>query len=433
MSLLAVSAGAARASRKQPVFAFSALVALILVLQFSPIAGLIGFRLTGDGAWSLIGVARDALVLTLAAGVLVQSMFSVRPSRWRRSTAWATATLLAVGGLATVSSADVASIALNLRRLLLFPLLSLAVIWAQLSPKQVALLLRLILGTTLIVAVFGILEYFAPDALWSDYFKVVNYFSSNPFDPFGALPFRESGRFFTWDWQDWTGGPVRRAVSTYLEPTTLAAALMCGVCLAAAASRAREPIVSLKIVLLIACGILTLSKSFGLFLIILVLYISWGIPSPRRLLSLTVAGCAIALAAQSLDLTEGMFAHVGGLATAINHVVKGNLLGDGLGNAGNYAAEGSDLGIGAESGLGNLLAQVGIVALLYVIWIQQLATDVLKSARKRQDRSGVFFAAMVLGWYVSFLFSASSLGIGGNALTFMAVSLYLHKNYVGRR
>lgn len=433
MSALAVSAGTARASRKQPIFAFSALVALIMVLQFSPIAGLIGFRLSGNGAWSLIGVARDALVVTLAAGVLLQSALSVRRSRWRGSTAWAMATLLVLGALAAASSADAASIALNLRRLLLFPLLSLAVIWAQLSPKQVALLLRLILGTTVIVAVLGILEYFAPDALWSDYFKVVDYFSSNPFDPFGALPFNESGRFFTWDWQNWTGGPIRRAVSTYLEPTTLAAALMCGTCLASAARRAHQPAASLKLVLLVTCGILTLSKAFVLFLIILVAYIGWGIPSPRRLVSLTVAGCAIALAAQSLDLTEGMFAHIGGLATAIDHVVRGSILGDGLGNAGNYAAEGADLDIGAESGLGNLLAQVGIVAFLYIIWIQQLATDILQSARERRDRSGVFFAGMILSWYVSFLFSASSLGIGGNALTFMAVSLYLHKNYVGHR
>ena len=73
------------------------------------------------------------------------------------------------------------------------------------------------------------------------------------------------------------------------------------------------------------------------------------------------------------------------------------------------------------------------MAFLYIIWIQQLATDILQSAREKRDRSGVFFAAMILSWYVSFLFSASSLGIGGNALTFMAVSLYLHKNYVGHR
>jgi hypothetical protein len=146
---------------------------------------------------------------------------------------------------------------------------------------------------------------------------------------------------------------------------------------------------------------------------------------------LTIAASGLALLSQSIGLTVGKFEHIAGLATAIHHVTSGNLLGEGIGNAGNYAALASDREVGAESGLGNMLAQVGLAALIYLFWIQSLAVDVIKRARERRDRTGVYFASMVLGWFISFLFSASSLGIGGNALVFMALSLYLHKNYPG--
>lgn len=418
-------------TQAQPMFAYAALFALVLTLQFSPIVGLIGFRLTGASGWSLISVARDALVLLLGAAVLLRSLLTLRLVRWTRSVVWASITLITLAILAAISTADLAAVALNLRRLLMFPLLFFAVAAAQLSPSQIIGLLRLILNTTVFVAAFGIIEYFAPNALWSDFFRVVDFYSSNPLDPFGALPFEESGRFFSWDLQSIFGGPVRRVVSTYLEPTTLAAALIGGTCLAAAARRLGEKGAGFKLLLILVCGVLTLSKAFHLFLVVMVLYVYFRIPSPRWILTLTIIGGGLALWVHSIGLTVGKFEHVAGLATAIHHVTSGNLLGEGIGNAGNYAALASDREIGAESGLGSLLGQVGLAALIYLFWIQSIAVDVIKRARERRDRTGVYFASMVLGWFISFLFSASSLGIGGNALVFLALSLYLHKNYPG--
>jgi len=413
------------------MFAYAALFALVLALQFSPIVGLIGYRLTGASGWSSMGIVRDALVLLLSAAVLLRSLFTLKLVRWTRSVAWAVITLVILATLALISTAEPIFVALNLRRLLIFPLLFFAVAAAQLSPGQILGLLRLILNTTVFVALFGIIEYFAPNQLWKDFFRVVDYFSSNPLDPFGALPFEESGRFFSWDLQGLLGGPVRRAVSTYLEPTTLAAALIVGVCLAAAQHRLRRKGAQLKLLLILACGVLTLSKAFALFLIAMVLYVRYRVPFLRWIFTLTVIGFGFALLVQTIGLTAGMFEHVAGLATSITYVTSGHFLGEGIGNAGNYAAVGSDTEIGAESGLGNLLAQAGMVALIYIFWIQSLAVDVIKRARERRDPTGVYFASMVLGWFISFLFSASSLGIGGNALVFLALSLYLHRNYPG--
>lgn len=417
-----------RMTRREPLFAYAALVALVLTLQFSPIVGLIGYRLTGANGWSSMGVVRDALVLLLGAAVLLRSVLTLQLVRWTRSLAWAAITLITLAILAVVSTADPVFIALNLRRMLIFPLLFFAVAAAQLGSHQIHSLLRLILNTTVFVAVFGIIEYFSPNALWRDHLRVVEYFSSNPLDPFGVLPFEESGRFFSWDLHGLFGGPIRRAVSTYLEPTTLAAAFICGICLAAAARRLQQKNATLKLLLILACGVLTLSKALGLFLIAMVLYVHFRVPSPRWILTLTIIGGGFALWAQSVGLTWGKFEHVGGLASAISHVASGHYLGEGIGNAG-ITENIWEVEIGAESGLGHLMAQVGLVALIYLLWIQSIAADVIRRARERRDPSGIYLASMVLGWFISFLFSASSLGIGGNALVFLALSLYLHKNY----
>lgn len=421
-----ITAPTRTASRGGASFAFIALAMLVLVLQFSPMAGLLGFGASGLVQWTFIGVARDALVLLVALAVLIQTLVSLKFVRPNSPMLWALGTVFCMALIAVNASAELAVVALNLRRLLLFPLLFLAVQIADLSSRQIDSLLRLIAVTCLLVATFGVVEYMLPLTLWSDVLRVVAYFSANPLDPFGSLPIEESGRFFSWDLAGLTGGPVRRAVSTYLEPTTLAAALMCGVGVVAATAPRRGRAV--KLALIITCGLLTLSKAFLLFLLISVIYLVLRIPPARRLFLLTLVGGLLALLAQGAGLTEGKFAHVEGLATALVHVVTDSPLGEGLANAGNYAAEGADLEIGAESGLGNMLAQIGLISFVFVGWVQSIG-KVLEQ-RSVRDRSALFMTCVLLGWYVSFLFSASSLGIGGNALIFLAFALVLHRNRV---
>lgn len=407
-------------------FAFIVLVLLVLVLQFSPMVGLLGFLASGRIEWTFIGIARDALVLLVALAVLAQTVVSLRFARPTHSMLWAMGTIACMLLLALGASAEPSIIALNLRRLMLFPLLFLAVLMADLSARQVDALLRLVVATGLFVAAFGVIEYTLPIALWNDVLRVVDYFSANPLDPFGSLPIEESGRFFSWDLAGIAGGPLRRAVSTYLEPTTLAASLMCTVGLIAAFSPARGR--TRKLVVVIACGLLTLSKAFLLFLLIAACYFTLRLPPARRLFSLTLVGGALALLALAAGLTEGKFAHVEGLATALLHVAIESPLGEGLANAGNYAAEGGELEVGAESGLGNMLAQIGLCSFIFVAWIQAIGKAL--EMRSKGDRVAVSMACVLLGWYASFLFSASSLGIGGNALIFLSCALVLHR---GRR
>lgn len=426
--------GAPLTSRQteRPWFAVSILTILVLALQFSPFIGLLAFRVSGNPVWSFVGVLRDFLVIFLSVTVLLQALLLGRRVPWNGSVAWAIVAIVLTSICALISGADLSAIALNLRRIIVFPLLFLAVSWANLTAHQITFLFRLILTSTVVVATFGIFEYLLPNEFWTNFLGVVEYFSANPLDPFGELPFEETGRFFSWDLQRVLGGPIRRSVSTYLEPTTLAAALAVGVSLSKSADTKGQRGAKLALFVCVVCGILTLSKGFFFFLLIGGTYLLLGIPSSRWLIGISIAACGVAALARAAGYIEGPFAHVAGLATAFEYLLQGRVLGDGLGMAGNYATDLADVNpeVGAESGLGNILAQCGLLAFFFVAWIQVLVVSVVRSSNESGRAWGRYLAWVILGWFVSFLFSASSLGIGGNSLVFLAAALFLHRSSI---
>jgi hypothetical protein len=371
--------------------------------------------------WALGGAARDALVLALLALALAARLGAAAPPL-SLSARWAVALVGVVALLAALSDSGLFVVALNLRRLALVPLLYLAVLAVPWTAAQVDRLLGAIVGSCAVVAVFGIAERLAPQTFWTDWLQIEAYTAANGFDKFGTQPYAQSGRFFSSDLQAWTGEPVRRLVSSYLEPTTLGAAMAALLALALA-RRARGHRAGGLVLLAVVAGVATLSKGFWLFLVMLLLWRSVGLPSPRHLLAMAAVGCVLAWLAAAVQL-EGQLVHVGGLTTALQHLLGGNWLGEGLGGAGNYTNDAIE--VGDESGLGNAIAQVGLAAVLPLLWVAAIARDVLAAGVQRRDPGAPWLAAWLMFWMLTFLFSASSLGVGGNALGFAALALYLH-------
>jgi len=343
-------------------------------------------------------------------------------TRLPASARWALAMVLAYTVACLADPEGLILSALNVRRLVLVPLLFVAILAIPWSTLQVDRLFRIVVLSSAAVAVLGIAERAAPDTLWTEWLDIEAYSAASTLDRFGHLPFAESGRYFSTDLQSVVGGPVRRMLSTYLEPTTLAAAMAVLLTLALA-RRARGYPSTLLILLAVVAGCATLSKGFILYLLMLLAWRWLGAPAPRHLGALVVVGCVLALAADPARL-EGPLSHVGGLATGLRELAAGHWFGHGVGAAGNYADTDSETG--AESGLGNVLAQVGVLAVLSLAWLLALMKDVLAAAAARRDPGGVWVAAWLLFWTVTYLFSASSLGVGGNALGFIAMALYLH-------
>ena len=405
---------------------YALLVLLILALQFGPAIVLLGFRLTGDERWAFNGGVRDllvaALLLAAAAGQFIRPAGSPAPSGLPASGRWALLLVGVYAVFALLSPSELVVVGLNLRRLILVPLLFIAVLMIPWTSDQVDRLFGLIVVTGMWVAGLGLVDLLVPDRFWTEMVDIDGFNAANNLDRFGQLAFADSGRFFSGDLLPWTGRLVRRSVSTYLEPTTLAAG-MATLLVAGLARRARGHPATGIVMLALLCGVATLSKGFALFLLMLLGWRFLGIPSPRHAVLLALAGCAGALLAARWRL-EGALAHIEGLATALHYLFDGNWLGEGIGAAGNYTLSGADFG--EESGLGNVIGQVGVVAALSLLWVATLGSDVLRAARARADAGGPWLAAWLLFWMGTYLYSASSLGVSGNALGFLWLGLYLH-------
>jgi hypothetical protein len=439
---------AVRSPRGVVALAGALVAALVLLLQFGPGLSLLAWRATGWQGFALAGALRDAVIATML-GVAIAASLAARlgrrvpaqapggPAPWtwlRALVAASLAWVVVVGAYALMSPADPALVALNARRLVLFPLLVIAVLGLpRLPPRRWS---RGVLASGGIVAALALAGLAAPAAWWEDTLEVVAFTAANPLDPFGALPFAESGRFHSWDLEAWLGTPVRRAIGPALEPTTLAAGLAAAFALAGAeragSCGARRRRLGALMGLLAIAGLATLSKAFVLFLVLLAAWLASGLPSPRRPLWLAAAGFGLALAADRQGWTEGPFEHLAGLQTAVTALAEGEgaaaWFGQGLGMAGNYAALEGDADLGAESGLGNTLAQLGWPGLALLAWSALLARALL-DAPAGEGLAGPaarrWLAGWLLAWQASFVVSASSLGAGGNALGFLVIALAL--------
>jgi hypothetical protein len=411
---------------RAPTVAYALLLALIVWLQFGPLIGLTGFRLQGDLRWALSGAVRDLLVvLLIGCGVLALAR---QDEPLPPSVRWALLMLVVYALMTLRSSSNPYLLALNLRKLSLVPLLYVALYLIPFTRAQTGRALGFVVITSVAVAGFGVFERLMPDSFWTDWLEVENYMAANNFDPWAKLGFYETGRFFSWDLEPWTGQALRRMVASYLEPTTFAAGM--AVMAVMGLARLARGHAGLGLVMLaMACGLATLSKGFALFLLLLLAWRSTGVPGPRHLLQLTAITAAFALEATATSQLDGALSHVEGLATGIQALMEGKWLGSGIGAAGAFSEAAGD--IGHESGLGTAIVQIGLAGLLPLFWVRAIARDVLQAGQLHNDPGAPWLAAWLVFWLVSYLLSASSLGVGGNALGFMMLALYLRHAAAG--
>lgn len=408
---------------------YGLVVALIIALQFGPVIGLAGFLASGEAEWALIGVSRDILVLGLLVLLGMRQLGQPRSNRLLPSCRWALVMIITFAMLSLASASSLTVMALNLRRLVLIPVLFVVILMTPWSRAQVMGLFSFVLSTSVLVALLGFAERISPDRLWTEILRVEEFMAANVSDRFGRIGFYESGRFFSWDLERWLGTPLRRMVSTYMEPTTLAAGLAVALC-AALAKFARGERAGWLVLMFIVALILTLSKATFIFILVLIAWRAIGWPGPTSIVSLTLVATCIGFIAVQLGYSEGAFEHIDGLVEALQSLAGGHLLGSGIGSAGNYNDQGNELG--GESGLGNAIAQAGLLGVLPLLWVRALSHDLAHAAYRRRDVGGPWLAMWLVFWVISFLFSASSLGVGGNALGFAMLALYLHPMWNGR-
>lgn len=278
--------------------------------------------------------------------------------------------------------------------------------------------------------VFGIIEFFLPDAFWNNVVGITGYWSSLSLDPFSTSTIGESGRFYSWDLEGLIG-EVRRMVSLYFEPTTMAAFFVACMCF----SFIGYPRERLWTWLIVGLGLLTISKFFALSAPLALAVIALRDRLRNYMfLGFVTASIVISVSVIALGFDAGALAHLKGVSSLAEMIVAKKWLGLGLGAGGNYAAPDMDTSeIGTESGFGNIVAQLGLMAIVYIFLLNTLYVTLLNCYRRAQDPRYAAAIAVLLCWTLSFFLSASSLGFSGNSFVFILIGSVLHCDILERR
>ena len=102
----------------------------------------------------------------------------------------------------------------------------------------------------------------------------------------------------------------------------------------------------------------------------------------------------------------------------------------GLGNAGNYMEGSSTESIGAESAVGNTIAQIGIIGYMpYLLFLFFTIQKVIKDYKNIEVTDSLFAKyilttlGLFIGYSINSLFTESALGVTGNLYYFLFLGI----------
>lgn len=327
-----------------------------------------------------------------------------------------------------ISKAPLSYRAYNFRQLIIFIITFLIFKHFNVIGIRVGFVNKLLVYFTLLVCVFGILEYISPSFFWNELVGLEKYASSR------LLGETETDRIYSSDLLFLIGRPVRRMMSFFAEPTALGSFLAMSLALILFIKQ-KLPFKQLTIFLTGLCGILVLSKIFIISILIVILY-KYVLKKPYffPLILFTLSIYLVsAYLYEGVGKIHGSFAHLFGFYTGFKTMIA-HPIGLGLGMAGNRGIEmyRSTFGeFGCESGLGSVLAQLGIPGLLFpgVILAIMLILKRKFVEYKSSEYLGLF--VMFFLYMVNFCLSYASLGVSGNVFYFIFSGLYLNKEFRG--
>jgi hypothetical protein len=270
---------------------------------------------------------------------------------------------------------------------------------------------------------FGLFEYFLCNIeFWDTIIKLPDYWAASG-DRWARESVAVSGRFFSWDLAFLTGEATRRMVSSFAEPTNFASFLVSIYIIF------KEKIKENKIILIsvIVCAVLTISKAAILVIFIIMPFIKFfkylfpKFKYSNIYLIMFIAMYLVSGIFHAFGLSSGPFSHINGYYTGINNIIHGHFGGYGLGKAGNISDNSVD-GVGVESGMGGMLAQMGIGGIIYVFFFYILLRYL--ECSEKINRAPIM---LIIAWGFISIFSESSFGISGNILFWLYPAIYLHK------
>jgi hypothetical protein len=260
----------------------------------------------------------------------------------------------------------------------------------------------------ILFCLFGILEYFNTRFFWDYLISVNKYWAVNSVESHGMVDFfTDGGRLYTSDTLAFFGFKMRRMISFSLEPTTFAAFML--FCFTIFLYHKKYILTSLALLF----GILTLSKLFIIGTILILIQKLFNLYNKFYIYFGTlILFCICKYIYQLTFNIHGSFSHLKGFYTGFL-LLKEQPFGFGLGIAGNRGSQYISTmhgDFGGESGLGNILAQVGILGLFYLFIIIMFYFKIYKSKSLDNNNKNISFA-LITQYLLNFYLSASSLGV----------------------
>ena len=301
----------------------------------------------------------------------------------------------------------------------------------------------------LIICLYGAMDYFGLRTwLYTTIMDIYSFFVKQalagfiPFSWFGDNVYA-TGIFTEYSW----GMPIPRFLTTFLEPTTLGSFLtivllfsvFCGRHLVLLKIK-NVPQIYLQIItniFLAICLFLTFSKGALVILFCassFIVHFNKKVPLfIKKAFTFLVSFFILGSIAFLLISNSGASEHITGLKTGIltglNHP-----LGLGLGNAGNYASLVIDgpRAPGAESGIGTLFAQLGIIgASIYIGFVVYTFKNVLSLCKSiyKSNPTITQFAIVTLGCFCGYIINSllteSAWGLTGNLYYFLFLGIII--------
>jgi hypothetical protein len=285
-----------------------------------------------------------------------------------------------------------------------------------------------------VVLAFGLYDYFFIDFdFWNNIIKLPEYWNGGNYT-FGVPKLKvENASFVSYDLVTFLGSKVvRRMVSGFTDPTNFASFLIFIHIFFSEYKRCKI----IKVLILI-CAVLTMSKAAILDIFVILPMIKLfrkifpKIPYSMLFLLWFAGFYFVALLFVSSGLSLGPFSHIAGFYSGVNAMIGGKIFGNGIGRGGNFSDETAPVDAGgSESGLGGMLAQTGLGAIVFILFFYMIIKILEKD--EQSNRSAIL---MIFAWTFIFVFSESSFGTSGNILfwVYPGIALYnmTHKSEQG--
>ena len=269
--------------------------------------------------------------------------------------------------------------------------------------------IRYLVGLALLVAIFGILERLVlGDGFWTNVAHIRLFHTSVVDEGFGSSRARLVDGIPA-NWISYLGdSTIRRLVSSFLEPTTLALflALSLGLTLFAMpdwARRRRSSWIATGSIISLALA-LTIGKGGYLVMVVIALVVLARTSRASVARVIVAIGAIVAVAlliGQLLPVATNLDRHLQGLVTGLGHVL-GHPVGSGLGTTGFWGTQGK---IGTDSTAGAVASQLGVAGIvLYLAWLASAAWRLLPVlatgepwSTVRRTMSGAVLALLAVG------------------------------------